>query len=71
VVNDQDTSHISETSSNSTDSGDSSQSLPDLFLPHDCPAESSSHVSESETAGDNISDILPRSGGNPAGSIVN
>jgi len=40
VVNDQDTSDIFETSSNSTDSGDLSQSLPNQFVPCDSASES-------------------------------
>ena len=70
-ANDQDTSHISETSSNSTGSRDLSQSLPDLFLPGDSATEVSLHVSGHETAGDDISDILPLSGGILARWIVN
>jgi len=71
AVNDQDTSHISETSSNSTDSRYSRQFLSSPFLSRDSVSESSLHVSEYETAGDNISDILPLSEGILARSIVN
>jgi len=63
VASDQDTSHISETSSNSTDSGHSCQSLHNHLLLRDSACESSLDVSESEAGGDIISDILPRSGG--------
>jgi len=71
AANGQDTSHISEPSSNSTDSGDLSQSLPNLLLPHDSTSESSLEVSDSEIAGDNISDILPLLGEILTRSIVN
>jgi len=68
-TNNKHTSHISETSSPGSDSGDRREFRPNLFLHNESGSESSSHVSESETAGDNIPDILPLNGGILARSI--
>ena len=61
-TNNKHTSHISKTSSPGSDSGDRREFRPNLFLHNESGSESSSHVSESETAGDNIPDILPLNG---------